>query len=201
MDTELFAVVAQGPPDIGLSDARRMLQTLLQERFALKARVETREVPVYALVVARDDGRLGPGLRRSSLDCRAYSDTLARTGRGALASQVGEKCGLVTGGGPAAGAGPGQLGTRGVATIRELIAGITRSPDVDRKVVDRTGLIDTFEIDLVWAPARTGVNAAAPENVVSVFTALQEQLGLELESRREMVDVVVIESVERPTPN
>jgi uncharacterized protein (TIGR03435 family) len=68
-------------------------------------------------------------------------------------------------------------------------------------VLDRTALTGTFDFDLIWAPARTGGNAAAPTDVVLVFTALQEQLGLKLESRREMLDVVVIDAVECPTPN
>jgi uncharacterized protein (TIGR03435 family) len=199
MDQDLFAVVAQGPPDLTLPRARRMLQTLLRDRFNLKARVEKRERPVYALVVARQDGRLGPGLKPSSIDCGAYSDTLDRTGRGALATEAarGAKCGLLSGGG----FGPGRLGIRGTATMREMILPLSRSPDVDRKIVDRTGLTGTFDIDFMWAPARTGANAARPEDVVSVFTALQEQLGLELDSRREPLDVVVIESVERPPPD
>jgi uncharacterized protein (TIGR03435 family) len=199
MDKELFAVVAKGPPDLTLLQARRMLRTLLRERFNLTMRVEKRERPVYALLVARQDGRLGPGLKPSLTDCSAYSDTLARTGRGVLATEAakGATCGLRSGGG----FGPGRLGIRGTATIREIIPPLSRSPDVDRKIVDHTGLIGTFDIDFTWAPARIGVNAVHPEDVVSVFTALQEQLALKLESRRAPLDVVVIESVERPTPN
>lgn len=197
MDKELFALQAQGPADLTVADARRMLQTLLRERFNLKARVEKRERPVYVLVVSRQDGRLGDGLTPTTTNCRAYRDTLERTGRGVLALKVGEGCGVTSGGG----FGPGRLGVRGTATVRELLRAIERSPDVDRPIIDRSGLTATYEIDFTWAPARTGANAARPEDVVSVFTALQEQLGLKLEPRREPLDVVVIESADRPTPN
>ena len=86
-------------------------------------------------------------------------------------------------------------------TIRDMLRAFSRSPDIDRRIVDRTGLTETFDIDFVWTPDRSGPGAAPPADVVSIFTALQEQLGLKLESRREPADVVVIESVERPTPN
>jgi uncharacterized protein (TIGR03435 family) len=88
-----------------------------------------------------------------------------------------------------------------MATIREMLLPLARSADVDRPVVDRTGLTGTFEIDLVWAPARIGVNAAAPDQVFPVFSALQEQLGLKLDPRREPLDVIVIDSVDPLIPN
>ena len=61
-----------------IPDAQAAIRTLLEERFKLRWHIERRELPVYALV-KRTDGKLGPGLRPSRVDCRAYSDTLART--------------------------------------------------------------------------------------------------------------------------
>ena len=90
---------------------------------------------------------------------------------------------------------------KGTGTIRDMLRAFSRSPDVDRRLVDRTRLTDRFDVDFVWTPDRSGPGAATPADVVSIFTALQEQLGLRLEWRREPGDVVVIESVERPTPN
>jgi uncharacterized protein (TIGR03435 family) len=71
-----------------------------------------------------------------------------------------------------------------------------------RPVVDRTGLTGAFDMDLHWtsAPA-VGGNAHAPDDGPSIFTALQEQLGLRLESTRGPFDVVVVDSVRRPTPD
>jgi uncharacterized protein (TIGR03435 family) len=197
IDRDLFEVIGQGPPDLTFPNARRMMLTLLRERFALRTHVERRELPIYALVVARTDGRLGPGLRPSTVDCSAYSETLLRTGRLAAAREISTTCELLSGGG----IGGGRLQLRGTGTIRDMLRSLARSPDVDRPIVDRTGLTGTFDVDFVWAPARTGPAAAAAVDVVSIFTAAQEQLGLKLEAQREQLDVVVIGSVQRPTPN
>jgi uncharacterized protein (TIGR03435 family) len=81
------------------------------------------------------------------------------------------------------------------------------SPYVNRVIVDRTGLDGRYDIELKWTPespaqGRGSNEAPAPDpNAVSIFTALQEQLGLRLNSTRETVDVLVIDTLERPTPN
>ena len=74
---------------------------------------------------------------------------------------------------------------------------------MERPVVDETGLAGTFDIDLQWTPGvdAPGAGNAPVESGPSVFTALQEQLGLKLESARGPVEVLVIDSVERPTSN
>src|SRR6186713_2987196 len=198
IDEELFVIDARGPADLSLADARRMMQSLLRERFMLRARIEKRELPVYALIHARANGTLGPGLRRSQVDCAAYSDALARSGRLEVARPLGpQQCGFAGGGG----IGGGRLFLKGTGSIADMLRSFARSPDIDRRILDRTGLRGTFDVDFVWSPDRSGPAAAAPADVVSIFTALQEQLGLKLESRRELRDVVVIESVERPSPN
>jgi len=69
-------------------------------------------------------------------------------------------------------------------------------PLVNRFVEDRTGLFGVFDFDLVWTPDET---AATDLSGPSIFTALQEQLGLKLESTKGPVEVLVIDSVERPT--
>ena len=196
VDRELFAVEARGPVDLTFADARLMMRTLLKERFSLRVHIEQREFPVYALVPARPEGRLGPGMRRSAVDCTAYSETLARTGRLVAAREVSADCELRSGG-----SASGSQVLRGRATVRELTLPISRSPDVGRKVFDRTGLTGTFEVEAEWVPARTGPGAPASIDVVSTFTALQEQLGLKLEPRRELLDVVVIDTVDRLIPN
>ena len=198
IDDDLFVIEARGPADLSLQDARRMMQSLLRDRFNLRVRSETRDLPVYALVLARADGRLGPGLRRSKIDCTAYSDAFARSGRLEFARQVGpQECAFTTGGG----LGGGRLMLRGTGRIRDMLRTLASSPDVDRRIFDRTELGDTFDVDFVWAPSRSGPAAAAAQDVVSIFTALEEQLGLKLVPRREQMDVVVIEAVERPTAN
>ena len=208
-DTERFDIVARGPADLSFADSRAMLLSLLKERFKLQVHVEKREVPVYALVQARVDGRLGTGLQLSKVDCSAYTTTLAATGRAADAKEAGPQCGLNAGGAAAVAAARGVQNTNprgaqlvvGTATIAELLTPLMRSAEVGRKVIDRTALTGTFDIQLTWVPAQSGTIVADPVTVLSIFTALQEQLGLKLESDREAVDVVVIDSMERPTPD
>jgi len=196
IDREFYAIVARGPANMPLADGRAMMRSLLEDRFKLRVRVERRDAPVYALVVARKGGAPGSGMKPSAMDCRAWSDELLRTGRLAAAKEQGPDCGPITGG-----IGGGVLQVRGPATVRELITAIERSPDVDRKIVDRTDLRGTFDFDFRWTPQRSGPGAAAPHDVVSLFTALQEQLGLKLESQRAPVDTIIIDSIERPTPD
>jgi uncharacterized protein (TIGR03435 family) len=209
IDRDRFDIVARGPADLSFPDSRLMMRALLAERFALQTRTETRELPVFFLVMARTDGRPGSGLRRSEIDCTAYSAALAATGRGAIAKQAGPQCGLSSGGAPAVAATLGITNTlprgaqmaRGTATMAELLTVVTRSPDIDRKIFDRSGLAGTFDIDLHWVPARSGVLVAAPADVLTVFTAIEEQLGLKLQPARAPIDVVVIDGAQRPTPD
>ena len=202
IDKDLYEVIGKGPADLTFADARRMMLTLLNERFTLQARVERRELPVYVLVRARKDGALGPGLRPSKVDCSAYSETLSRTGRSVLALAAGPSCVLVTGRDP-----QNRVFTRGPVTVQDMVLRIERNGWVDRPVLDGTGLTGTYDLDLLYSPARTGPGiagaalAVAPSDELSIFTAVEQQLGLRLESRRGPVDVVVIDSVERPTPN
>jgi uncharacterized protein (TIGR03435 family) len=168
IDEERFDIEARGPADLSFPDSRLMMQALLAERFRLRVRHEPRETPVYELVLARKDGRLGRGLQPSQTDCAAYSAALAATGRGAVATKLGPGCGLTSGGAPAVAASlkianplprGGQM-ARGTATMAELLTVITRAFDIDRKVIDRTGLTGTYDIDLGWVPPRAGAIVA-----------------------------------------
>jgi uncharacterized protein (TIGR03435 family) len=95
-------------------------------------------------------------------------------------------------------------GTRTTAQLARALESV-----VGRPVVDETGLTGTFDMDVQWVP-EPGVDATiqgqgplvtAPAASGSIFTALQEQLGLRLESARDPVEVLVVESVTRPTPD
>lgn len=180
-----------------------MLRNVLEDRFRLKARLETREYPLFALVLAKQDGSLGPSLRRRIVPC-----TLRAVGElgelfGPLPA-VRTQCGGRT--------GPGMLLSTG-ATIGDLVWALSRPelvPGVGRIVVDRTGLAGTFDIDLRWTPdtafTEGSQSAAAPSpsldgNEPPLFTAIQEQLGLRLKRTKGPLDVLVIDHVERPTPN
>lgn len=208
LDVDRFDVLATAP---GTPDSPRglitptvqsMLRALLEERFQLKARLESQEVPLFALVLARQDGALGPGLRRRTAPCtrRAVGDLGELFGP---PPAVRTQCGGRT--------SPGMLLSTG-GTIGDLVWALSRPelvPGVGRIVVDRTGLTGTFDIDLRWMPERPFIDSTqsaagmpmADSSEPPLFTAIQEQLGLKLERTRGPVDVLVIDRVERPTPN
>ena len=93
--------------------------------------------------------------------------------------------------------------------MTQMMSSLARlMPNVGRPVVDRTGLSGAFDIDLTWTPDQQPINTMPnmpmppiDPNGPSLFTALQEQLGLKLEAQRGPVDVLVVESVERPQQN
>jgi uncharacterized protein (TIGR03435 family) len=171
-----------GPQTANL--ARVMLRALLAERFQLKLRTESRELPVYALVLARPDRRFGPGLRARHDSCEGFVPRPA-----AIPDLKGNTplCGYLRG-------GRGVLNYRGVA-ISQLLRP-TALAGLDRIVIDQTGLLGLFDIDLTWS-VDTGASSDAP----SIFTAVQEQLGLKLDPTRAPVEVLVIEDAQRPTPD
>ena len=186
--SEKWDIIGKGPP---VTDEqaqrplyRRMMQNLLIERFKLVTRREARDTPVYALVVARDDRRLGPQMRPSSADCAALLAAFKATG--ARQTPDSPICGLRN--------QRARLWGTGVPLTE-----ITRllSLRAERPVVDATGLSGSFDLDMKFTPD----DASDPASGASLFTAIQEQLGLRLEPRRAPVNVLVIESVERPTPD
>lgn len=185
--TDRFDVVAQFPPDTPPETAMLMLRALLIERFQLVARIESREVPTYALVMNRADRAPGPRLKPELPECGPDKST-------PLPPQCGQGMG----------AGHAQFGSYDMATLAKFLG---FSAAVGRPVVDETGLSGRFSIDLTFAPAPTAAStngAAAPpvvSDAPSIFGALQEQLGLKLESRRGQVPALVIERVEPPTPD
>jgi uncharacterized protein (TIGR03435 family) len=178
-DHSLGAWGPSGPP----AEMLAMLRALLSERFSLAVRRETRTLPTYALVTAKQGGQLGPELRRSSLDCEKAANT----------------CGMRI--------GPGQMVVSGTP-LSQLATAL--SAFVQRIVIDRTQLAGPFDLHLSWTPQRLpqgppppGAPALPPvdPNGASIFAALEEQLGLKLEPQQAPLEVVVIDRVERPTPD
>ncbi len=191
-----------GPPSTGMV----MLQSLLEERFKLKVHREVREQPIYALVAAQSRGRLGPHLAQSKVDCQAAAAAGRKSATPSAPPKPGER--------PQCGTHMGFGEIRGGARPLTLLASML-SQVVQRPVVDRTELAGGFDFDLRWTPdtlpARPpGTPADQPfrmngveidPNGPSIFTAVQEQLGLKLEATRGPVDVLVVDRVERPTPD
>jgi uncharacterized protein (TIGR03435 family) len=202
--SERYDVVAKMPPGItpGAAVQQQMMRALLDERFRFATHKETRELPIYALVPARGDGRLGPDLSASKNDCTP-GRARGAGGPPAAPTQLGR------GARPACGTmqGPGLLSSGGITMTRlaEILAG-----NLGRRVVDKTGLTGFYDLDLVYTPDQIPGPPPGPlppgvqipvidPNGPSLTTAIQEQLGLKLESTRGPVEVVVIDRIERPT--
>ena len=191
IDTERFDILGSAPE--GTSEARMltMLQTLLADRFNLVLRREAREMAAYSLVIASNDRRSDKALVRSA-DCEALRNQLKIVAQ----TTGGPGCSWRVIGQPANGLSTYQSGGVDLNEFANTLASY-----VGRPVIDRTGLDGLFEFELSWLQANQTFAPASANDGPSLFTALQEQLGLKLEPNRGPVEVLVIESVERPTPD
>jgi uncharacterized protein (TIGR03435 family) len=196
------------------------LQTLLADRFKLVTHTETRELPMYELVLSRRDGKIGPKMQPSTADCPALAPGLRgggpppggsalgngpapARGAGPMSSEQMQRCGMMI--------GPGRL-SGGSVSMAQLATNLSRF--VGSLVVDKTNLPGNFELTLEYAPdpgmagrgdlpqppPGAGPDRPANDNP-SIFSALQEQLGLKLESIKGPVDVLVVDSAQTPPPD
>ena len=171
-----------------IEPARLMLRPMLADRFKLVVRDERREIPVYALVLGRRDGEFGAQFRRTDPESCKGPDQAVQPAPGAAEPGQPLPCNMSF-------LRPPHVGGRG-AEISTLITQLRNG--ADRVVVDRTGLTGRFDWDLQWTLEPLGPAAAAG---VSLFTAVREQLGLRLDAERAVVNVLVVQRVERPTPD
>jgi uncharacterized protein (TIGR03435 family) len=191
LDTERWDVTATGASG-GPEDALVALQHLLADRFSLVARRDTREMPVYALVRARSDQRLGPQLKQSAFDCAAAQVEARRTGvvppDARTICRIQGRVGSI------------EMGGSPIADVTPLL-----STRLQRTVIDRTGLTGPWDLTLTYTPEpgqiapgtiAPGTQPAFDPNGPSIFTAVQEQLGLKLEATRAPIEVLVIERAE-----
>ena len=175
--TSRFQVDARTERATTTAQMREMVRHMLAERFALKAHTEVRERPIYRMVVARPDGKLGPLIYRiDDTECGGSSP---------------QPCDLAVWSGGLMSSGTG---------LQQLAAALfnTSQTGVDRPVVDHTGLAGMFGFTLMFSSFGTAPHVS---NHPSIFTALREQLGLKLEPARGPIELLVIDSVEQPTPN
>lgn len=204
---ERFDIIAQAEqaPASGPDALMPMLRTLLESRFQLKTRMDTRVLPAYVLVHARRDEVLGDRIRPTLADC-TKAMVMTQAELIATAKEAWPPCGQSITISFVTSFSDGSRGSsirvrrsavtmKGFATMLQGSAG--------RPVVDRTGLDGLFDVEYSFAsqPPGASTELAAGANVPPLFVALEEQLGLKLESERTEVPVLVIESVEPPTEN
>jgi uncharacterized protein (TIGR03435 family) len=210
IDTDRYQIVAKAEGAPGQETMRGpMLRALLEERLKLKVHREVREVPVYALTVAKKGPKLEP-FKEGSCMLLDFSKPPALPG-------AGEKflpfCGLAL------------RKRNGVNVSWEVRGGslddlsAALSFDLDRTVINRTGITGKFDFHLEFAPdeTTTGLNAlrveggepafpqpgtaSDPSGGTSIFTAIQGQLGLKLEATKGPREFLIIDRVERPSAN
>jgi len=186
LESENFDIDAKADdPSSNSQQMRRMLQSLLADRFKVEVRRETKEMPVYALVVAKG----GPKLKKA--EDRTCEETL---GMDAFLRHT--LCHWILGG-----PGPGLSGS--TVNMRDLAEGLTAR--LGRPVLDNTGIEGNFDIKTSgWNPGfdiSEGREPPADPNAPTLFAVIEEQLGLKLESRKAPVETLVIERAERPSQN
>jgi uncharacterized protein (TIGR03435 family) len=157
-DVAAFSRLEAGPRN-------QMLQALLEQRFNLRTHLETRDLPVYDLVVAKS----GAKLKEAAPD-EVAKPMLWMRNRGEIDSSS--------------------------MPLHSVLYMLSR--ELDRPVVDKTGLAGKYDFALKFSPA---MSAASDSQDPSIFTAIQEQLGLKLEPSKAPLPVVVIDSVQKPTKN
>jgi uncharacterized protein (TIGR03435 family) len=180
INTARFDIEGKAESGLTKPDVLAMTRSLLEDRFKLRVHRDTRESSVFLLIVAKDglklqptvEGRLGPGGLRPG-DSRSNVDSTS-----------------------------GELSGSGIG-VAKLIGMLV--PHVGRPIIDKANLTGLYDFTLKFTPQQTtvttGGDALADVGVPSIFTALTEQLGLKLESAKGPVEVLVIESVSRPSEN
>jgi uncharacterized protein (TIGR03435 family) len=151
-------------------EMHQRLEALLASRFQVKIRRETRELPVYSLVVDKKGIKFKEGQKESGLSTNRNRAAGTMVGTGARMDALAQVLGNM----------------------------------VERPVNDSTGLRGIYDFTMTWMPEQFGGDPGAPQVEVSgpsLFTALQEQLGLKLESGKGPVEVLVVERAERPSDN
>jgi uncharacterized protein (TIGR03435 family) len=158
-------------------ETQSMFQQVLADRFKLAVHWETRELPVFALVVVKKGSKLQPA--RGSTEESGTSSNSSRSGS--------------------------QFSAKGI-TLSELAAGLTRelSKELGRDIIDQTEITGRYDLTLKWTPDAVAVSEGADSPAdagPSIFTAIQEQLGLKLEPAKAPIQVLVIDHVEMPSQN
>jgi len=210
--SDRFDIVAKEPAGTFTDEQRRqMIQALLIERFKLQAHLETREMPLYNLVLLRADGRLGPDLKPTAVDCAALRKE--RAAAAATPADPPRQTPTIDERVPCS--QRGFFGPQGVTinasgrTLEQIATAL--GTYADRPVANKTGLKGEYDMLLKFRPEAGGpIGGLAPplsttgdpvSDLAALGVAVREQLGLRLEPARGPVQVLVVDSISPPTEN
>jgi bla regulator protein blaR1 len=205
--TDVYTVEAKAAnPEASDSQTRLMLQSLLEERFKLKLHKETREIQTYSLMIAKDGHKLK---EVESMEGQRFNMSVGPGGKIIVTDSSG-KPKTVSGSFSGNNRMPSLTLFGGIQGFANALSRML----APRRVIDKTGLTGRYEISLEWgreagqanlsAASGAAASQTAPTAEVSgpsIFTAIQEQLGLKLEPDKGEGDFFVIDSVEKPTEN
>ena len=186
-----FDIVARTNGELTRDQLLAAIRQLLADRFKLAVHHELKALPSYHLMLARADGRLGPKLKRSDVDCSDVDAPAAKNDDGT------PKCGFRR--------LPGKA--TGRVTMKDFAERFAAGAVEDRRPVeDHTSLAGTFDFDIEWTPILPVSGDAPPAPPIDpqgppLVTALREQLGLKLEPAKQQIDIVVVDHAEYPTEN
>ncbi len=194
VDKDRFDVIVNVPEGSTRDQFRLMMRNLLAERFQLKTHIESKDFPAYELVIAKS----GLKLKESGSAPESRKPAACKEGFPALPSGPGLIANYST-------SGTYQLVcVRGQQQSGSALGGMLRTPD-EEPIVDKTGLTGKYDFTLEYTIDPSGARPAGdvdPPVAPGIFTAIQEQLGLQLIARKLPFDLVVVESFERtPTGN
>lgn len=179
ISAKVAASDGSAPVKLTKTQRRQMLQALLADRFRLAVRNETRDVPIYELVVSKGGPRL-----------HAFAPVNGTT-RGITGPDGRVYSGIST------------LGAHGMIVLQgypiSLLADFLK-PELGRPVIDKTGLTGKYDISLRWTPDNTPADSPLAGGP-SLFVAVEEQLGLKLNSTKGPVTTLVVDHIERPSAN
>jgi uncharacterized protein (TIGR03435 family) len=181
--SDRFDITAKPESGAGFKngDERTMLQALLADRFKFTYHKETRELPIYALVVAKSGLKMEASKGNANIDddAKAKPEPMPGRGRGGMRRMRGE--------------------INGANVTVDMLAD-QLSSIVGRSVIDKTGLAGDYDFTLKYTPDSTEA-PSSDSQTPSIFVAVQEQLGLKLESQKGPVDLYIVDRVEKPSEN
>jgi bla regulator protein blaR1 len=186
--SELYDITAKPPEGYERRRAGEMMRNMLIDRMKFAAHIERREQNTFVLVLARSDGKLGPQIQPSTIDCRRGQGISPSSGPPASPDDV-NTCLTRMGFGTLQG---GSLPVGAVAQALRMGAGAL--------VEDRTGLQGFYRVDLKYRPTQLP-GGGGVDDLPDVFTAVQEQLGMRLVPVKTMQSILVVDHIERPTEN